>query len=78
MVENKYDVIIIGAGVTGAICAWKLADAGRKVLLVEAGDQHIDREQRDEFHHVMIPNPNRGDMHAPYTALASRLYAPAP
>jgi flavin-dependent dehydrogenase len=30
-----YDVIIIGAGVTGSSAAKKLADNGRKVLIVE-------------------------------------------
>ena len=27
-----FDVIVVGSGVAGSLCAWKLAEAGRKVL----------------------------------------------
>jgi phytoene dehydrogenase-like protein len=33
--KNKYDVIIIGAGISGLICGCYLAKAGMKVLIVE-------------------------------------------
>lgn len=36
--SNTYDVIIIGAGVVGAITAWNLARAKAKVLLLDAGE----------------------------------------
>jgi choline dehydrogenase-like flavoprotein len=39
-----FEVVVIGSGVAGAICAWKLAEAGRKVLLLEAGPP-VDRPQ---------------------------------
>ena len=78
MTDKKYDVLIIGAGVTGALCAWKLGHAGLKVLILEVADQPTDMTQREEFREVMTPNINRGDMHAPYLALASRRYAPSP
>lgn len=39
-----FDVAVIGSGVAGSICAWKLARAGRKVLMVEAGPP-VDRLQ---------------------------------
>ncbi len=32
-----HDVIVIGGGAVGAACAWELAQAGRKVLIVEGG-----------------------------------------
>ena len=35
-----YDVLIVGAGLFGAVCARELADAGKKVLVVERRD-HI-------------------------------------
>lgn len=35
--EHTYDVVIVGAGVAGAITANELAAAGKSVLLVEAG-----------------------------------------
>ena len=37
--------MVIGAGVCGAITGWRLAKAGRKVLLLEAGPQTADRTQ---------------------------------
>jgi choline dehydrogenase-like flavoprotein len=38
------DVVIIGSGVAGAMCAWRLARKGVKVLILEAGPR-IDRGQ---------------------------------
>ena len=37
--SNKYDVIIIGAGINGLVCANILAKKGRKVLVLEANKQ---------------------------------------
>lgn len=37
MSEEKYDVVIVGAGISGAIVAKKLSNAGKKVLILEAG-----------------------------------------
>lgn len=36
--------MVIGSGVAGALCAWKLAEAGRRVLMIEAGPP-VDRLQ---------------------------------
>jgi choline dehydrogenase-like flavoprotein len=35
--EKKYDVVIVGAGIAGAILAKKLSDRGKRVLILEAG-----------------------------------------
>jgi len=35
---DNYDVILVGAGHNGLVCATYLAKAGRKVLVLEAGD----------------------------------------
>ncbi|MDE7008395.1 MAG: NAD(P)/FAD-dependent oxidoreductase, partial [Lachnospiraceae bacterium] len=44
--ENKYDVIIIGAGPGGIFCAYELMDKNRdlKVLMVEKG-RSIEKRQ---------------------------------
>lgn len=37
--NNKYDVVIIGAGVSGLVCGCYLAKAGMKTLIVEKNDK---------------------------------------
>ena len=80
MSKHHFDVIIIGSGVAGALCAWKLTQLDKKcrVLILEAGDNEITSGQRIEFHHMMDTQGSRGDMYAPYVDLESRLFAPAP
>lgn len=36
--EQEFDAVIIGAGPAGAACAYRLAKAGREVVLLERGD----------------------------------------
>lgn len=38
-IQNHYDAIIIGAGHNGLVCGTYLAQAGKKVLIVEANDR---------------------------------------
>jgi choline dehydrogenase-like flavoprotein len=40
---ETFDVVIIGAGVAGALLAWRLGSAGLHVALLEAGDANVDR-----------------------------------
>jgi glucose dehydrogenase len=42
-VNEKYDVIIIGSGISGSLAALQLAKAKFKVLILEAGDKKPDR-----------------------------------
>ncbi len=35
---ERFDVLVIGGGITGLMTAWNLAEAGASVVLVEAGD----------------------------------------
>jgi choline dehydrogenase-like flavoprotein len=44
MTDGHYDVIIIGTGARGGTLAWKLAPAGKKILLIERGD-YVRRER---------------------------------
>lgn len=55
----KYDVVIVGSGITGSILAFKLATAGKRVLIIEAGvDARGGRgEFVRKFHLTNIPDP---------------------
>jgi choline dehydrogenase-like flavoprotein len=39
MSSERYDVIIVGSGAGGAAVAYKLARAGKRVLMLEKGRQ---------------------------------------
>ena len=39
MAEEKYDVVVVGAGIAGLICANYLVSSGHKVILVEHNHQ---------------------------------------
>lgn len=43
------DVVIVGAGVAGAILAWRLGSMGVKVIVLEAGPGKQDRDARDTY-----------------------------
>ncbi len=40
---DRFDVVIVGAGVAGSIVAWRLGGAGLSVALIEAGAAKVDR-----------------------------------
>ena len=44
MTENHYDVVIIGSGPGGGTMAWRLAQTGKRILLIERGD-YLPRER---------------------------------
>ncbi|WP_040167540.1 GMC family oxidoreductase [Microbacterium gorillae] len=44
---TPYDVVIVGAGTAGSIIARRLADAGRRTLIVEAGGDNRREEIQD-------------------------------
>ncbi len=44
MVADAYDAVIVGAGADGPVVAWKLAEAGLSVLVLEAGPFHGNKQ----------------------------------
>ncbi len=46
MPGERYDVIIVGSGPGGGTMAWRLAQTGKRVLLIERGD-YLRREPRN-------------------------------
>lgn len=65
----QYDVVIIGAGVSGNLIAKQLGLAGKKVLILEAGLPVPDsrEEYMNNFYLALAKTPE-----APYPALAGR------
>lgn len=66
----QYDVVIIGAGVSGNLIAKELGLAGKKVLILEAGLPVPDsrEEYMENFYLALAKTPE-----APYPALAGRI-----
>jgi choline dehydrogenase-like flavoprotein len=44
-VNQDFDALVVGSGAGGSACAWAMADAGMKVLVLEAGPEYLP--QRD-------------------------------
>ncbi len=61
---GQYDIVIVGSGVAGALVGWKLAQAGRRVLILEAGEQGPPRAELVESYAAAI-NKSLG---SPYIA----------
>lgn len=77
MENQHYDAVIIGAGIAGAMTACRLAEAGFKVLVLEAGERGPERvrlvgkyaESNAKFDSKPIGSPYRGrdgDKFAPF------------
>ena len=66
----QYDVVIVGAGVSGNLIAKQLGLAGKKVLILEAGPAVPDsREQyMENFYLALAKTPE-----SPYPSLAGRI-----
>jgi choline dehydrogenase-like flavoprotein len=43
-IELQADVVIVGSGASGAVCAYELAARGRKVVVLEAGGYHQSKD----------------------------------
>jgi glucose dehydrogenase len=72
-----YNVVIIGSGVAGALCAAGLAGDGRKILVLEAGKNGLGVAQREQFHRVWDPVPGKS-WNTPYLKQAGMPFYPSP
>jgi choline dehydrogenase-like flavoprotein len=65
--QKNYDVLIVGAGISGAIMAYKLAQAGKSVLVLDGGPEIPDDRSSymEQFYLAMAKTPE-----APYPVIA--------
>ena len=73
--KHRYDAVVVGAGVAGGMVAMRLAEAGKSVLILEAGtDEAMDPAKYQGFistFHAM--GPLRGTPNGPYPVNSSAL-----
>src|SRR5215472_8453704 len=73
-VKSDFDVVIIGAGVAGAMVAYRLAKAGARVVMLEAGIRNPPRPQIVGAYAIApIKSP-----HSPYVQTEADAKAPSP
>jgi glucose dehydrogenase len=72
--KNDFDVVIVGAGVAGAMVAYRLAKAGARVVMLEAGIRNPPRPQIAGAYSVaVIKSP-----HSAYVQTEADAKAPSP
>jgi choline dehydrogenase-like flavoprotein len=70
-----FDVVVVGAGVAGAMVAERLSLAGARVLILEAGSRNPSRTQMVGSYAIA---PIKGLLHNPYLNAESDAKAPSP
>ena len=63
---EESDVLIVGAGVAGALIAWRLASAGMRVTVVEAGPEVERGAAIERFEQAAIRVPEAPYPNSPY------------
>ncbi len=66
MQEHRSDVVIVGSGVAGALTAARLAKAGAKVLILEAGPRVERAQALWQYENALIKIPESPYPNAPY------------
>jgi glucose dehydrogenase len=72
--KRDFDVIVIGAGVAGGMVAYRLAQAGARVLILEAGSRNPARARMVG----QYATDSSKALHSPYAQAESDLKAPSP
>jgi choline dehydrogenase-like flavoprotein len=73
-VNRDFDVVVVGAGVAGGMVAYKLAQAGARVLILEAGNRNPPRPQMvGAYATASAKTP-----HSPYVQAETDKKAPSP
>ena len=74
-----YDVIIVGAGVAGALCAYRLSQhPGARILIIDPGVNDVDMPQRMQYRKTFALTAQRNSGQIPtYMDLARDRYAPS-
>jgi glucose dehydrogenase len=62
MAEHDADVIVVGSGSLGSLAALQIADAGKDVLILEAGPEVPDWKITENFR----TSPRKGNLNAPF------------
>ena len=58
--DEEFDCCIIGTGPAGLSCALTLASSGKKIALLEGGDDKFSVESQDMYKGTMTGDPYRG------------------
>ena len=75
-----FDVIIVGTGVAGALCAYKLSQQGdgARILMIDPGVNDLDDKQRMSYRTTFALTANRSAGQIPtYMDLARDRFAPS-
>ena len=73
--KRDFDVVVIGSGIAGGMVAYRLAQAGARVLILEAGSRNPSRAQMVGGY-ATASTPK--SLHSPFIQIESDVKAPSP